>query len=30
MQISQFPKKILTILYKIRCVAHKAEVEGGW
>ena len=30
MQISQIPKKNLTILYKIHCVAHWAEVEGGW
>ena len=28
MQISQFPKKILIILYKIRCIAHKAYVVG--
>ncbi len=31
MQISQFPKKILTILYKIHSIAHKAYVVGaGW
>ena len=28
MQISQFPKKILIILYKIHSIAHKAYVVG--
>ena len=28
MQISQFPKKILTILHKIHSIAHKAYVVG--